>query len=449
MLMRILRSLLPLICGLSLSASLHAAAEPLDRIVAVVNEELVLASELDAALREVVRQMKSQGAAVADMAALRRQVLERLILTRLQTDRAKRAGMEPSEADINQALSGIAERNQLSLDQLPAALAQDGIDYPAYREQIRNEILLNRLRQKEVESRISVSEQDVALMLESERQQPLQQREYHLRHILIALPTGASAEQIEQSRAEAAGVLRKLEQGASFAELAIASSDGQQAIEGGDLGWIGGDVLPTAFAETVPQLKPGQTSPVLEGGNAFHIVRLEAVRDADPRAQAQEVHARHILLRPNDKRDAQQTATRIRELHQRLADGADFGQLAEQQSDDPGSSKRGGDLGWQAPASFDPDFRAQLEKLEVKQLSAPFQTGYGWHIAQLLERRDAVGGSDDARREAAYTALRRRRINEEYEVWLRRLRDEAYVEIRLDRQQAPAKQPPAKQANPG
>lgn len=443
MLMRILRSLVPLVFGLSLSAALHAAAEPLDRIVAVVNEEVVLQSELDAALSEVERQMKSQGASVSDLAALRRQVLERLILTRLQTDRAKRAGMEPSEADVNQALNGIAERNQLSLDQLPAALAQDDIDYAAYREQIRNEILLSRLRQKEVESRISVSEQDVALMLESEGR-PLQQREYHLRHILIAVPTGASAEQTEQSRAEAAGVLRKLEQGASFAELAIASSDGQQAVEGGDLGWIGDDVLPTAFAETVPQLKPGQTSPVLEGGNAFHIVRLEAVRDANPRAQAQEVHARHILLRPNDKRDAQQTAARIRELHQRLAEGADFGQLAEQQSDDPGSSKRGGDLGWQAPAGFDPDFRAQLEKLEVKQLSAPFQSGYGWHIAQLLERRDtAAAGGDNARREAAYAALRRRRINEEYEVWLRRLRDEAYVEIRLGGEAAPTKPKPA------
>ncbi|MGH8529285.1 MAG: peptidylprolyl isomerase [Nevskiales bacterium] len=436
--MRVLSSLLPLLVGLSLSAALHAAAEPLDRIVAVVNEELVLESELDAALGEVVRQMKSQGASVADVAALRRQVLERLILTRLQTDRAKRAGMEPSEADVNQALGGIAERNQLSLDQLPSALAQDGIDYAAYREQIRNEILLSRLRQKEVESRISVSEQDVALMLESEGQQPVQQREYQLRHILIAVPTGASAQQLEQARAEAVGVLRKLEQGANFAELAIASSDGQQAVEGGDLGWIASDVLPTAFAETVPRLKPGQTSPVLEGGNAFHIVRLEAVRDANPRPQAQQVRARHILLRPNDKRDAEQTAARIRELHQRLAEGADFSQLAEQHSDDPGSRKQGGDLGWQAPSSFDPDFRAQLEKLEVKQLSAPFQTGYGWHIAQLLERRDAAGGADSERREAAYAALRRRRVNEEYDIWLRRLRDEAYVEIRL------GKEPPTK-----
>ncbi len=420
----------------------YAAPEPLDRIVAVVNEELVLESELDAALGDVLRQLQGQGAAISEPAALRRQVLERLILTRLQTQRARRAGLEPSEADLNQALGSIAERNQLSLEQLPAALAQDGIDFAAYREQIRNEILTTRLRQKEVDSRVSVSERDVALFLENGQQQVQQQREYHLRHILIAVPGGASAGQTQEARDEAAEVLRKLERGGNFAELAIKHSDGQQAIEGGDLGWIAGDVLPTAFADIVPRLKAGQTSPVLEGGNALHIVRLEAVREASAAARPQEVHARHILLRPNDQRDAQQTGQRAKELHRRLSEGGDFAQLAEQYSEDPGSRKQGGDLGWQSPASFDPDFRTQLEKLELKQLSAPFQTAYGWHIAEVLERRASAAPDENARREDAYAALRRRRINEEYEVWLRRLRDEAYVEIRMGRDAAPAAAPP-------
>lgn len=440
--MFIAKSLWAGLLAVLLATPLYAAPEPLDRIVAVVNEELVLESELDAALRDVLRQLEGQSAAISEPAALRRQVLERLILTRLQTQRAKRAGLEPTEADVNQALTAIAERNQLTLETLPAALAQDGIDYAAYREQIRNEILTTRLRQKEVDSRVSVSERDVALFLENGQQQPQQQREYHLRHILIAVPGGASAAESKAAREEAAEVLRKLEGGGNFAELAIAHSDGQQAIEGGDLGWIAGDVLPTVFADIVPRLKAGQTSPVLEAGNAFHIVRLEAMREASDAARPQEVHARHILLRPSDKRDAQQTEQRAKELHRRLTEGGDFAQLAEQYSEDPGSRKQGGDLGWQSPASFDPDFRAQLEKLAPKQLSAPFQSAYGWHIAEILERRAAAAPDENARREEAYAALRRRRINEEYDVWLRRLRDEAYVEIRTGREAAPAATPP-------
>ncbi len=437
-----------LLCGLLLGAPLRASAEALDRIVAVVNEELVLESELYTAMREVLRQLRTQGTTVSDLEPLRRQVLERLILARLQTQRAKHAGLEPNEADINQALESIAARNQLRIEQLPGALAQDGIDYAAYREQLRNEILMSRLRQREVDSRVSVSEEDVTLFLESERRNPALAREYRLRHILIAVSPGASKAQVEESRREAERIRRKLEQGANFAELAIAHSDGQQAVEGGDLGWIEGELLPTAFADTVPLLKPGQTSAVLDSGGAFHIVRLEATRDATAPAQAQEVRARHILLRPDNKRSAKQTAARIRELHQRLVNGEEFAPLAEQHSDDPGSRKQGGDLGWQAPANFDPDFRSQIEALAVNQISAPFQTGYGWHIAQLLERR-AAGTDADARRQAAYAALRQRRINEEYEVWLRRLRDEAYVEIRLPG--APDDKPPSgsAKAKPG
>lgn len=416
------------LCGVPFAAP---AAESLDRIVAVVNEQVVLASELDAAISDVKRQLTAQGIALPAADALKKQVLERLILVRLQTQRATHLGLQATDADINKALESIAARNEMTMDGLRQAMHEDGLDYATYREQLRDEILMARLRQREVDNRISISEQDIDLFLEVENRNPSERKDYRLRHILLVLPADPTPDAVSKKREEARSLLAQLRGGADFAQLAITRSNGQQALQGGDLGWIAGDVLPTVFADIVPRLKPGELSPVLESESGFHIVRLEDARGAaTDDATAQEVHLRHILIRAG-KRSPDQAHALIEELRERLSKGEDFGALAERYSEDPGSKNSGGDLDWQRPANFDPEFRRQALALKDNQTSAAFESSFGWHIVQMLGRRTASNVEGNSLRDRVRASLYQRRSAEEYETWLRRLRDEAYVEIRL------------------
>jgi peptidyl-prolyl cis-trans isomerase SurA len=418
--------LLPLALGLAAAA---AHAEPLDRIVAVVNDGVVLQSELDRALALSRKQLAERHIAMPPEDVLRTQVLERLVLTRVQTQRAQDAGIRVDDRELNEVLGNIAAHNKMTLAQFADAVRKDGMDYLALREQIRDEVTIDRLRSREIEHRVMVNEQDIALFLAN--QSRLDQSEYRLSHILVAVPDGAPAEERAKARAKAEGLLKRVQAGENFAQLAIANSDGQQALSGGDLDWRPGANLPELFANAVQTLKRGEVAPLLENASGFHILKLTDLRGGDERKSITETHAQHVLLIPNALRNDEQTKQEIRRIHDRILKGEDLGAIAKQASDDTASKVAGGDLGWQQVGTFAPEFEQAIAALKPGQLSAPFRTSFGWHVARLVERRTR-DATDETRRARARAAIQNRKATEEYDMWLRRLRAEAYVEIRLD-----------------
>lgn len=407
----------------------HAvAAEPIDRIIVVVNDDVILQSELDAAMRDARLQLEQRGIPAPPEDVLRSQVLDRLILVRLQTQRAREAGIRVSDQELHRVLESLAQRNGMSLSQFAEALRQRGVDFLAVREQVRDEMLINQLRQREVEARVNVSERDVDLFLASQPED--ESREFRLAHILVAVPGEATEAQREQARRKAETLRERALAGEDFAQLAVAHSDGQQALQGGDLGWLSAEELPSLFVEAVRRLPVGGISPVLEAASGFHIVKLVEERGGTPRQILRETRARHILIKPNAVRSDEQARQLAESLYQRLQAGEDFAALAAEYSDDPGSKNAGGDLGWQPEGAFVPEFQLRLDQLAPGERSAPFRSQYGWHIAEVLDRRTR-DATEEARRARAREILFRRKAEEEYEIWLRRLRDEAYIEYRL------------------
>lgn len=402
----------------------------LDRIAAIVNDGVVLMSELDQQVAIISERLRAQNLELPPQNVLRRQVLERLVLQEIQMQRAERLGIRVSDEQLNQALEDVARRNGLTLSQLPSALAAQGIDYTAYREAMREEITLTLLRQRDVLQRISVSPREIDQFLERQAKTPSESSEYNISHILIAVPQGATQEQLEDAERRAEEVYRRAKEGEDFARLAVAYSNSQTALEGGSLGWRKGPELPTALADLVVRLKPGEVSEPLRTPTGFHIVKLNEVRGVDEQVIVEQVHARHILLRPNELHDDATVRQRLQEIRGRILKGEDFAGLAATLSEDPGSAADGGDLGWTNPGTFTPEFEKVLGQLEVNEISEPFRTQFGWHIVQLLGRRQ-VDNTDERRRLRALAQLRESKADEETELWLRRLRDEAYVEYKL------------------
>ncbi|MDE0854732.1 MAG: peptidylprolyl isomerase [Nevskia sp.] len=423
-----LLSRLPL-AALLLSASCAAgAAESLDRIIAVVNDTVILQSELEQSIRMAQSEMRDRGITPPPAETVRSQVLERLILMRLQTERAKEAGIKVDDRELNDVIGNIATQNKMSVPQFVSSLKDEGLDYTSLREQVREQMLANRVRQKEVDSRIVVTDQDIDQYLAANGADD--QSEYHLAHILVALPDAATPEMRDKAHAKAEGLLKQLRGGADFAQLAIANSDSPQALQGGDLGWRKSGTLPTAFANLVPKLGVGDVSNVIEASNGYNIIKLVEKRDAGQRQTVTETDARHILLQPNTIRSEDATRAQAYELYERLKKGGNFGDLAKKYSDDPGSKNSGGDLGWQPPGVFAPEFQQQIDLLKPGEMSQPFHSQFGWHIAQVQDRRTR-DITDEARRGRARQAILQRKDAEEYDAWLRRLRQEAYVEYRL------------------
>lgn len=404
------------------------AAGGLDRIIAVVDEELVLGSELDETIRQIELQLRSQGRPLPPRDVMERQVLERLILQRLQTQRAKNAGLQVSEDDLRQALASIAARNQMSINEFAEAATREGVDFGQFREQLRGDLLINKLRQREVESRVTISDQDVELFLQSQAGQR-SETEYNLSHILIAVKDGEDAVERENAHRQATEVLTKARAGEDFAQLATRYSNDQLALSGGELGWREAAALPSLFADVVPTMQAGDISELLSSPNGFHIVRLNNVRGADQAQMISENHARHILLTPNAVRNDIASKVAAENLRHELSEGKDFATLARKHSDDPSSANQGGDLGWQPKGSFVPEFEKQLEDMQPGELRGPFRSQFGWHIVELLERRTR-DDSAALRKDRARAAIYQRKVSEEYDLWLRRLRDEAYVEYR-------------------
>lgn len=417
-----------IVFGLMLSTFSGAAraTQVVDYIVAVVNDEVVLSSELNQALNQVKEQFAGRGQ-LPDESILRRQVLERIVITKAQVQRARQGGLKVSDPELNAAMEDIAARNGMSLNQFALALRREGVDYLALRRQVHDEILVSQLRQAEVDSHINVSEEDIRLMLE--RQSGSDKVEYHLAHILIALSSDADVAARQQAEQEAQDVVTKAREGVDFAQLAVTHSDSPRALDGGDLGWRRGNALPTLFADTVPQLGVGEISDPINTSGGLHIVKLLDKRGADSGTVVRETKTRHILLKPNILRNPEQTRARLDEIRSRIVEGADFAELARENSEDPGSANQGGDLGWQGPESFVPEFQQALDVLEPNEISPVFKSPFGFHIAQLIERRD-MDRTEDLRRAQARQAIFRRKVAEEQDVWMRQLREEAYVEYR-------------------
>lgn len=409
-------------------ASAQAAVEPIDRIVAVVNDGVVLQSELERALGVARQEIAARGIQAPPDSVLEEQVLERLITLRVQTQRAQEGGLRVDDRELNEVMGRIAEQNGLSLPAFADRIRNDGLDYLAVREQVRDEVLINRLRSKEVESRVLVTDQDIATLLAE--QQKTADSEYHLSHILVSVAEGADAAARAQAKTKAEDLLKRIKAGEPFSKVAIENSDGQQALEGGDFGWRKGEDLPDLFTRALLRLKPGAVSNVIEGGSGYHLIWLQERRSLVARDSVEETRAQHILLTPNAIRDEEQTRVQARDFYDRIVKGENFESLAKQFSDDPGSKAGGGDLGWAQPGIFSPDFQQVLDALKPGEMSEPFRTGFGWHIAKVLERR-VRDITDDSRRARARQAIANRKSGEEYELWLRRLRAEAYVETRL------------------
>jgi peptidyl-prolyl cis-trans isomerase SurA len=414
--------------ALLLSAPM-AGAQVLDRIVAVVNEGVILQSELDNAMRMAREQLRARGLPAPPTEALRSQVLERLVLIQLQMQRAQEMGIRVDDRELNEVLVNIAAENGMSLAEFAAAVRADGDDYLAVREQIREEMMIQRLRAREVEARIHVTEQDIDLHLQNTAPAD-DETEVRLLHILVAVRDGAPSEQRAEARSKIESLRQRILDGEEFAQIASAHSDGQQALAGGDLDWRSLSNLPRLFAEQARAMKPGDVSPVLEATSGFHLVKLAERRGGEPRRLVTETRARHILLQPNAIRDEEATRLQARDIYNRLEDGASFEELTRMHSDDPGSRGAGGDLGWQPPGVFAPEFQIRIDQLQPGETSTPFRTQFGWHIARVEDRRSR-DTTEQSRRARARQAIVNRRMADEHEVWLRRMRDEAYVEYRL------------------
>lgn len=401
----------------------------LDRVAAVVNDGVVLTSELDEQTQVIAERLKAQGLEMPPANVLRQQVLERLIVQEIQMQRAQRAGIRIGDESLNQALADVAQRNGMSLAQLPSALAQQGLDYAAYRESVRKEMTLQVLQQRDVIQRINVSPRELDQFLDKQKSRPSELNEYNLSHILIAVPQEATPTQLEQASRRAQDVYDRAKAGEDFAKLAVAYSNSQTALEGGSLGWRRGPEIPTVLADLVVGLKPGEISEPLRTPSGYHIVRLNEIRGADQQVVIEQTHARHILLKPTEIQDDATVRQRLVDARDRILKGEDFAVLAKTLSEDPGSAAEGGDLGWTAPGTFVPEFDAALRKLAENEISEPFRTQFGWHIVQLLGRRQ-FDNTEELRRQRAFMQLRESKADEETELWLRRLRDEAYVDIK-------------------
>jgi peptidyl-prolyl cis-trans isomerase SurA len=428
-------ALATILLALSATAPSEAAApagvEELNAIVAVVNDDVIVNSELQRGVAAIIPELRARGTPVPDDKILRKQVLERIISKRLQAQRAKQLGIKVDDAALTQTITSIASRNKLTLEELRATLESGGMRFEDFREDTRTQMIDAQLQRQEVLNTITVTEPEIDRFLEKESGRLVERSEVRLQHILIAFPEGASPEQVQKAQAKAAGLVRQLRAGADFAKLAIANSDGQQALEGGDLGWFKIAEVPTLVAEPARTLAKGEVSDPLRSQGGFHIVKVSDIKGTESEAVTQ-THARHILVRTSEVLADDDAKTRLAQLRLRILGGDDFATLARSHSDDTGSALKGGDLGWVNPGDTVPDFEQAMSTLAPNEISQPFKTSFGWHIVQVLERRQA-DTTAEVLRQKAREAIRQRKAREATELWLRRLRDEAYVEIRLDK----------------
>jgi peptidyl-prolyl cis-trans isomerase SurA len=409
------------------------AEEPLvliDRIVAIVEDDAIMKSELDDRLYMVKLQLAGRQGALPPYDVLTRQVLERLIVERLQLQMAKRRGIRIDDLTLNETMQQLSRNRGISLEQFRDNLIKEGIDYVKFREQVRTELITDALRNRVVDRKIQITDQEISDFIANQSGDINSDVEYQLNHILIAIPEAASPTQITAARTKAESIRERVISGESFRQLAISESDGQNALEGGDLGWRKANELPTIFAARVSVMQVGDVSEIIRSPSGFHIIYL-ANRRGEERQVINQTHARHILIKTSTLVDDEQAQSRLRNIKIRIRNGEDFAKLAKANSDDSASALDGGDLGWTSPGDLVPEFEETMNKLQIGKISEPFKTNYGWHLVEVLGRRQ-YDSTEEVLRAQARKIIRKRKTEEETELWLRRLRDESYVEYRLE-----------------
>ena len=402
------------------------------RIVAVVNKEVITLSELNDAVAAAERQLRRQGTLPPERVVLERQMLERLILDKAQIQLARDSGIRIDELQLDRAVQRIAQNNNMTLADFRAALERDGLAFDTFRREVREQIALTRLREREVDDKIQVSDSEIDLFLEAMKSAPAERAEYNLAHVLVRVPEQASPERIEAARGKAGKVLAEARAGGDFAKLAASYSDAPDALQGGAIGWRAHDRLPELFADALEKMNPGGISEVLRSPAGFHLLKLLDRRIAGiSNAPVNQTRLRHILIRSGETVSESEARRRLADLRSRIVNReAEFGDMARANSDDA-TAARGGELDWVYPGDTLPEFERAYQDLKVGEISEPVRTPFGYHLIQVLERRSA-DMSPERRRLQARQVLRERKADEEYHEWLRQLRDRTYVELRLE-----------------
>jgi peptidyl-prolyl cis-trans isomerase SurA len=404
----------------------------IDRIVAIVNKDVITQRDLDERVTLIISQLKRQNTPLPPADVLERQVLERMISDRVQVQYALETGVRVDDLQLDRTVAMIAEQNRMSLADFRRALEREGVPFDKFREDIRREIMISRLKEREVDSKIQIGESEIDNFLEEVQSTP-QGVEYNIAHILVRVPENATPEQIEGRMKRAEEALFRVQGGTDFAQVAVSYSDAPDALAGGGMGWRAQDRLPELFSGALAKMRPGDVSPVLRSPAGFHVLKLVDRRGGVTGGQfvVEQTHPRHILVRVNEIVSESEARRRIGLLRQRITDGAKFDEIARLNSDDTVSAQRGGDLGWVVPGDLVPELERAMNELKPNEVSQPVRTAFGIHLIQVLERRTAdVAG--DRKRVEARKVLRERRADEAYQEWLRQLRDRAYVELRLE-----------------
>ena len=399
-------------------------------IAAVVDEGVVLKSQLADQIAVVAKRAAEQDIPLPPTAELEEQLLERLIVTEVQLQRAARMGLRISDQMVNESIGHIAEQNGVNFEDMPAMLAADGIDYAKFRRDLRDEITLEQLRRADVGSRIGYSERELQMCIEDLENNVAINSDYNLSNITLSMSESASGAIIDETLAEAALIIARIKDGADFAALAIRYSDAQNALDGGALGWLKGEQLPTLYTNVVAEMEAGTVTDPIRAPNSFHIVKVNDMRSAVEHSEVNQMLVRHILVTPNEIIDDETAKQLLDDAYVRIGEGEDFGEVAKLLSDDPGSANSGGEMDWSGPDTFVPEFEEVAKAAEIGVLSEPFQTRFGWHIVEVMDRR-VYNNTEDLKTGNCIAKIRNGKLEEETQLWIQRLRDEAFVDIRI------------------
>lgn len=416
--------------ALSHADELSDSGEFLDGIAAIVNEGVVLKSQLIEQMDTIVKRARDQQLSLPPANVLEQQVLERLIIAEIQLQRAERIGLQVSDQMLNDYIANIAANNNVAFEDMPGLLAQDGVDYATFRRQLRDDVTIEQLRRIDVGQNINVSDREIRTCIADLEGNVVVNSDYRLSHILIAFSENASAKEIEETEAKARDIHEQIQAGADFREMAVRYSSGQTALEGGSLGWLDGEQVPTLFTSVLTDMGAGDVSEPIRAPNSFHIVKVDELRSAVQRSEEDQVKVRHILISPNEIIDDQTAKQRLDDALEKIRSGEDFGEFAKLMSDDPGSANLGGDLGWTTADTFVPEFTEVVNASEIGIVSDPFRTPFGWHILEVLDRR-VYDNTEDLKERNCDLRIRNSKIEEESQLWIQRLRDEAFVEQRI------------------
>jgi len=419
--------LMTLLLGTLLFSYVSAQAEMLGKIAAVVEEDIILEQELDKEVATISQRIRASNTPTPPETVLRKQVLEKMIMDKLQRQLAEKAGINVTEDQIANSAADIAQRNNLSLEQFRAELEKQGMPYKTFLDNMRNEIIINQLRSREIGGRIKVTDREVDHFIETQGKTGAENVQYHLGHILIALKEGASSSEIQKAEAKAEHLVKNLRTGQSFTQVAMSESEDDNALKGGDLGWRTANDIPTLFAHKVSQMQADEVSDPIRSPSGFHILKMLEIKGLDSHVTTQ-TKVRHILIKTNELIDDNEAKNRLSALRERIVDGDDFAKLARANSDDKGSAIKGGSLDWVNPGDLVKPFEETMNKLAINELSEPIQSQFGWHLIQVLDRK-AKDDSEEHKKNLIREAIRKRKIEEETELWMRRLRDEGFVEI--------------------